>query len=214
MYAEPGAARPLQNRVDPFGALQKIAARGTMMGNRGGRFHLEGKTLGTRRWASRQWLICVCDFKGRQRDVWGQGYTELFFLDEVTGLAAGHRPCFECRRAAATAFRDALGVKSAPALDELLHRERLQGARKRTFLAPWQHLPEGAMFALGAQPYAVQQQRAVLWSFAGYRQVKDLPDDMEVVVLTPPSTILALAAGYRPQWSAAGQTENALHQRR
>ena len=68
------------------------------MGNRGGRFHTEDKKLTSRRWASRQWICCVLDFHDRHRDVWGDGYTELFFLDEVTALAAGHRPCFECRR--------------------------------------------------------------------------------------------------------------------
>ena len=92
------SAMPLQNRVDPFGELFADPARGTFMGNRGGRFHTPARTLTARRWASRQWICCVLTFKGRHRDVWGQFYTELFFLDEPTALAAGHRPCFECRR--------------------------------------------------------------------------------------------------------------------
>src|SRR6185437_4847604 len=95
---------PLQNRVDPFGNLFAAPARGTLMGNRGGRFHTGDRTLTTRRWASRQWICCVLDFKNRQRDVWGRFYTELFFLDEVTAFAAGHRPCFECRRKDAEDF--------------------------------------------------------------------------------------------------------------
>src|SRR5947208_596093 len=95
---------PLQNRVDPFGALISTPARGRLFGNRGGRFHRDDRTLGRRRFVSRQWICCVLAFKNRHRAVWGRGYTELFFLDEVTALAAGHRPCFECRRAAATAF--------------------------------------------------------------------------------------------------------------
>src|SRR5665647_3614641 len=95
---------PLQNRVTPFGELTISPARGTLMGNRGGRFHSDERRLTARRWASRQWICCVLDFKGRQRDVWGRYYTELFFLDEVTALAAGHRPCFECRRKDAQAF--------------------------------------------------------------------------------------------------------------
>lgn len=193
--------RPLQNRVDPFGTLLRVTARGTMMGNRGGRFHLDGQRLAKRRWVSRQWLICLCEFRGRRRNVWGEGYTELFFLDEVTGLAAGHRPCFECRRSAATAFRAALGVKTAPEMDDLLHRERLQDGHKRSFRAPWRHLPDGAMFTLGAQAYALHGQQARLWSFVGYGPARTLPDELEVTVLTPPSTILALAAGYRPQWT-------------
>jgi hypothetical protein len=95
---------PLQNRVDPFGELFATPARGAMFGNRGGKFHTDAQTLTTRRWVSRQWICCVLDFKGRQRDVWGRYYTELFFLDEVTAFAAGHRPCFECRRRDAELF--------------------------------------------------------------------------------------------------------------
>src|SRR5437763_8223894 len=97
---------PLQNRVDPFGELVVSPARGLFMGNRGGRFHTHAQTLTARRWVSRQWICCVLAFKGRHRDVWGRFYTELFFLDEPTALAAGHRPCFECRRRDAEVFAD------------------------------------------------------------------------------------------------------------
>jgi hypothetical protein len=100
------AAMPLQNRVTPFGELVAAPARGLLFGNRGGRFHdRDARTLRRRRWASKQWICCVLDFKGRHRAVWRTGYTELFFLDEVTALAAGHRPCCECRRLAARAFQ-------------------------------------------------------------------------------------------------------------
>src|SRR6476646_11713537 len=95
---------PLQNRVDPFGELFAAPARGLFMGNRGGRIHTDDRTLTKRRWASRQWICCVLDFKNRQRDVWGRYYTELFFLDEVTAFAAGHWPCFECSRRDAELF--------------------------------------------------------------------------------------------------------------
>src|SRR5690348_7595142 len=95
---------PLQNRVDPFGELFATPSRGLFMGNRGGRIHTGDRKLTKRRWASRQWICCVLDFRDRQRDVWGRYYTELFFLDEVTAFAAGHRPCFECRRKDADAF--------------------------------------------------------------------------------------------------------------
>src|SRR6202000_1686639 len=91
----------LQNRVDPFGELVPTSARGTLFGNRGGRFHTDAKTLTARRWVSRRWICCVLAFKGRQRDVWGRYYTELFFLDEPTALAGGHRPCFYGRPQAA-----------------------------------------------------------------------------------------------------------------
>src|SRR5579864_4645810 len=128
----------LQNRVDPFGELIAVPARGLFMGNRGGRFHTDAKRLTARRWASRQWICCALDFKGRQRDVWGRFYTELFFLDEPTALAAGHRPCFECRRKEAEAFaerwREARRLAARPLadeMDEVLHAERLHGRAKR-----------------------------------------------------------------------------------
>src|SRR5437660_989588 len=82
---------PLQNRVDPFGELFAAPARGLFMGNRGGRFHTDAQRLTARRWVSRQWICCVTKFKARQREVWGRFYTELFFLDEPTAFAAGHR---------------------------------------------------------------------------------------------------------------------------
>src|SRR6478609_10335022 len=126
----------LQNRVTPFGELISTSARGTLMGNRGGKFHAANRTLTSRRWASRQWICCVLDFKNRQRDVWGRYYTELFFLDEVTAFAAGHRPCFECRRKDAERFALLFSGKkqraSATAMDKTLHAERLDGKTKRS----------------------------------------------------------------------------------
>ena len=142
---------PLQNRVDPFGNLFAAPARGLFMGNRGGRFHTDAKTLTARRWASRQWICCVLDFKGRHRDVWGRFYTELFFLDEVTALAAGHRPCFECRRQDAVAFaekwRQAQKLRASPKageMDAVLHGERLKGRLKRLHRRAIDELPDGA----------------------------------------------------------------------
>ncbi|MEO1188360.1 MAG: hypothetical protein AAFW60_04740, partial [Pseudomonadota bacterium] len=89
---------PLQNRVDPFGLIHAVPERGLMMGNRGGCFHTEDKRLKPTHWKTRQWIICVLDFKARRRTLMTEGkYTELFFLDEATALAAGHRPCYECR---------------------------------------------------------------------------------------------------------------------
>src|ERR1700752_1111584 len=142
---------PLQNRVNPFGDLSAAPARGTFMGNRGGRFHTDAKTLTARRWASRQWICCVLDFKGRQRDVWGRYYTELFFLDEATALAAGHRPCFECRRKDAETFagawQQAFKLRQplrADAMDLVLHGERLNGRAKRLHRRNIDGLPDGA----------------------------------------------------------------------
>ena len=133
---------PLQNRAAPDGSLHAVAARGTLMGNRGGRLHREDGTLGAARWRSRAWICCRLAFRDRHRAVMGAGYTEIFFLDEATALAAGHRPCFECRRADARAFA-ALGpggaVPRAPAMDRTLHAERLAPPQTLAFGA----LPQG-----------------------------------------------------------------------
>ena len=129
---------PLCNRVDPFGELFATPARGLLMGNRGGRIHTDDRTLTKRRWVSPQWICCRLEFNDRHRTVWGDSYTELFFLDEVTALAAGHRPCFECRRQDADAFAElwaktrGLPVRAlAPDMDKVLQVERLSGHAKR-----------------------------------------------------------------------------------
>ena len=200
------ARPPLRNRVDPFGELHAAAARGALMGNRGGKFHLPDQTLGARRWASRQWIACVCAFKGRRRDVWGAGYTELFFLDEVTALAAGHRPCFECRRADARAFAAAFGdgiAMPADAMDRILHAERLDGRRKRIHEAAFDDLPDGCVVAVEDRAFAVRGDALAAWSLAGYGPPRRRPRG-RALVLTPPSVLHALKAGYRPKWAGPG----------
>ena len=133
---------PLQNRVTPFGELVATPARGLLLGNRGGRFHDPAtRALRTRRWASKQWICCVLAFKGWHREVWKTGYTELFFLDEVTALAAGHRPCCECRRVAARGFQAALVAAgmtplSLDEIDARLDAERRDGRAKRLHRRP------------------------------------------------------------------------------
>ena len=196
------APRPLQNRVDPFGELRAVTERGGLMGNRGGRLHRDDQTLGGSRWKNKHWLICVCEFKGRRRDVWGRYYTELFFLDEPTALAAGHRPCFECRRQAAKAFIAAFpGAPShVEAMDEALHRERVDKKRKRLWRSRLGDLPDGAMIARGGRASAVRSGSLSPWSFAGYGAPAPLEPDAIVDVLTPPSTIAALQSGYKPLW--------------
>ena len=192
----------MQNRVDPFGVFHAVPERGTLMGNRGGRIHRDQRTLAARRWASRRWIICVCVFKNRHRDVWAAGYTELFFLDEPTALAAGHRPCFECRRREAEAFRRLFpgAPTSADAMDGALHEERLDGRLQRRWRARIGALPDGAMFTWQGRAYAIRDEVALPWSFAGYGAPVPLAGGLEVDVLTPPSTVAALAAGYRPRW--------------
>ena len=192
---------PLQNRVDPFGELRALAARGLLMGNRGGRFHTDEKTLTRRRWASRQWICCVLDFKGRQRDVWGRYYTELFFLDEVTAFAAGHRPCFECRRKDAEQFARLFPrAHCAPAMDEILHIERLAGRDKRLHRRKIDSLADGAMIALDGEAFAVRGKHLLPWTPRGYGRLRPRPRNATVDVLTPPSILTVLKAGFQPRW--------------
>jgi hypothetical protein len=189
-------SRPLQNRVDPFGALWAVPDRGRLMGNRGGRFHDDAQNIGRRRFASKQWIACVCEFKSRRREVFGEGYTELFFRDEPTALAAGHRPCFECRRVEARAFQAAFpgGPLPAPEMDARLHQERLS-ARVAHQL---DGLPDGAMILWREAPHLLARGRLWRWSFADYGP-PETPPAHEVVVLTPSSIVAALRAGYRPR---------------
>jgi hypothetical protein len=207
---------PLQNRVDPFGELHAVAARGLFMGNRGGKIHTAGKRLTLRRWMSRRWISCVLEFKNRQRDVLGRYYTELFFLDEVTALSAGHRPCFECRRGDAVEFaarwRDAFGLTESPDADTMdlaLHGERLDDSAKRTHRAILDDLPDGAMIALDSEAYAVRGISLLHWTPEGYGRKSARPRGMSVDLLTPPSIVAVLRAGYPPRWHPSGQQSTA-----
>jgi len=197
---------PLQNRVTPFGEIVADAARGAIMGNRG-RFHRPDRTLGAARWASKAWIICVLRFKNRHRQVMQpRSYTELFFLDEATALAAGHRPCFECRRSDAERFiglwrrtcpRDRL--LRAGDLDTQLHGERLGPDRsQRRSRRKAEHLPDGAMVALDGKAWLKVDGRLAAWSIEGYRDARPLPAGKILDVLTPATTLDVLAAGYAP----------------
>ena len=196
---------PLQNRVDPFGELIATPARGLFLGNRGGRFHRDDQTLGQRRWSSRQWICCMLQFKGRRHPVWRDRYTALFFLDEPTAFAAGHRPCFECRRADATAFAEKWAqakrgaVPRAPAMDLVLQSERLDGRTKRKHERAFADLPDGAFVVLSDAAYAVRGSHLLRWSDAGYTE-KIARERGMATVLTPPSMVDVLSAGYQPQW--------------
>lgn len=194
----------LSSRVSPFGELFADAARGTLMGNRGGRLHDEHRKLTARRWTSKQWICCKLDFNDRHRTVWGDSYTELFFLDEVTAFAAGHRPCFECRRQSADHFARLYSGSdtraTAAAMDTLLHAERLDGKAKRLHRRALAALPEGAMMALDGEAFALRGGRLLPWTPAGYGEPTPLPRVSEVDVLTPPSILAVLARGYRPLW--------------
>ncbi len=198
---------PLQNRVTPLGTIESTTARGLMMGNRGGCLHdAETRTLTGRRWVSRRWIVCVTDFRGRQRTLMGANrYTELFFLDEVTALAAGHRPCFECRRADARAYAGAFpgGPLPADAMDRVLHGERCVsgGPRPRIGQKEARALPPGSMIAQNDVCYAVGPHGLLRWKFGGYTPVSpaasdDLFNRGALQLLTPRATVEALRNGY------------------
>ncbi|MBR1233378.1 hypothetical protein [Bradyrhizobium sp. AUGA SZCCT0182] len=196
---------PLQNRVTPSGDIVADPHRGLFTGNRGIIHHPATKTLLKKRWASPAWITCVCEFRGWRRKVMGtRSWTELFFLDEATAFAAGHRPCFFCRRDDANRFRAAWeegnGVANVLArdIDAVLHRERLDKSRKRLHPLPMpvEKLPDGAMVQAGAESFLIVRGRALQWSMAGYRQAGHAIED--AMLLTPPSTLRAISAGYRP----------------
>ncbi|WP_061847525.1 hypothetical protein [Bradyrhizobium sp. DOA1] len=197
------AARPLQNRVTPTGDIIATPHRGLFTGNRGIIHDPATKTLLKKRWSSPAWITCLCEFRGWRRPVMARrSWTELFFLDEATAFAAGHRPCFFCRRDDAKRFRaaweagnGASGV-SAKAMDAVLHRERLDRGRKRLhpLPVPLADLPDGAMVQQGEECFLVAQGRVLLWSPAGYSAVEREPS--EAALLTPPSTLRTLRAGY------------------
>ena len=199
---------PLQNRVDPFGNIHAVSARGTMMGNRGGRMHDPATRTLNRRFASRRWICCVCEFRGRRREVMGRSYTELFFLDEVTAFAAGHRPCAECRRTDflrfTEAWREAFGVASrriADEIDGVLHDERCasgSGAAPLSQVRRESALPDGTMVAQDGQAFAVRDGKFLPWSFDGYAPPSPLIGDVNL--LTPPAIVKIFQSGYVPSF--------------
>jgi hypothetical protein len=195
---------PLQNRVTPTGEIIVTPHRGMFTGNRGIIHDPATRTLLRKRWSSPAWLTCVCEFRGRRRDVMARrSWTELFFLDEATALAAGHRPCFYCRRNDANRFRAAweaangVSPMRASEIDAVLHRERLDHGQKRLQPppAPAETLPDGTMVQARNESFLLLQGRALPWSPAGYGKPQAVPDG--VLLLTPPSTVRALQAGYQ-----------------
>lgn len=199
---------PLQNRVTPEGEIEAVAARGTMMGIRGGGFHRADRTLKARHWASKQWICCVLEFKGRRRQVFAPGrLTELFFLDEATAFAAGHRPCFECRRADAVRFAAAwarahalAAAPRAPEMDAVLHAERLQSAPDRPRrTAALGSLPDGTFVRDDRKPALVLEGTLCHWTHDGYERRAAFDRKRIVDVITPPAIVAVMRAGYRPK---------------
>jgi hypothetical protein len=196
---------PLQNRVTPTGDIIATPHRGLLTGNRGIIHDPATRTLLKKRWSSPAWITCVCEFRGWRRKVMGgRSWTELFFLDEATAFAAGHRPCFFCRRDDANRFRAAWqegnGAKNVLAreMDAVLHRERLDRGKKRlhSLPMPLNELPDGAMVQAADESYLIVQGRPLRWSPAGYREAENAIEN--AMLLTPPSTLRALSRGYRP----------------
>ncbi len=179
------------------------------MGNRGGRLHDDARKLTGRRWTSRAWICCQLEFNSRHRKVWGNGYTELFFLDEVTALAAGHRPCFECRRKDAEQFALMFSGKKkrakASAMDIVLHTERLDGKNKRLHRRALDDLPDGAMIAIDDEAFAVRGKHLLRWTPKGYASMRPRPRGIRADVLTPPSMLAVLKAGFAPLWHPSAQ---------
>ena len=206
-----------QNRVTPTGEIIASPSRGAFMGNRGRLHDARGRIL--RNHAGKRWIICRLEFKGRHREIMAPGaYTELFFLDEATALAAGHRPCAECMHARFVEFRRVWeaanpgavrdGRVSAGELDAWLHAERLRpGGGQRTWRAPLSLVPPGAFVRMDPdpRPRLLWENRLLVWAPEGYVGFHELGSDreVEVEVLTPASTVNALRLGYLPVLDAS-----------
>ena len=203
---------PRRNRVTPFGAIIVTPARGTLMGNRGV-LHDQDERI-RRDWVLKRWLLCVLEFNGRRRKVMTPGrYTELFFLDEATGLAAGHRPCAECQRKRYNEFRDAWATANrhaqtsrrptADEIDDQLHVDRIGPIRsKRSFQAELDDLPDGVFVTLEGRTdraFLIQGDSLLAWSPEGYRERLPRTSGNMVAVVTPVSTVAAIQAGFVPQ---------------
>lgn len=214
---------PLQNRCDPTGRAHRVGARGMFTGNRGIIHDAARKKLLRRQWTTKSWIICVCEWNGRRREPMGRngpngrsGWTELFFLDEVTALAGGHRPCFACRRRAALHFAEAFAAGNgidaitAARMDSRLHCERrLSAAGNRDAMEIYSigDLPDGSVFEVDGNFFASKSGMALRWSFEGYRTAVS-PWELETGtarLVTPASTVAALRAGYRPVWHGSAR---------
>jgi hypothetical protein len=201
---------PLQNRVDPYGKLHAVEARGAWMGNRG-ILHDDAQRI-IAPWRLKRWITCTLSFRGRQRQVFApHRYSELFFLDEATSFAAGHRPCAECRRERYNEFRAAWiavnldgapdRVPGADDIDAVLHSERaIRGGGKRTWQAEPDALPSGTIIEHGERPHVIWAGKLWPWSFSGYgKPVPLAAAAAQAAVLTPRSIVRVFGAGFRLQ---------------
>jgi hypothetical protein len=207
---------PKQNRVTPFGEIIATPERGTFMGNRGILHDAEGHIR--RNWALKRWIVCLLEFRGRNRTVMTPNrYTELFFLDEATAFAAGHRPCAECRhvrfidfcRAWKAAHPETRSSRrpTADEMDDRLHTERVGPDRSKRFHPQrLEDLPNGVFVTLPGNEDAawlVWNDQIFKWSPGGYLERRPRPRRLGVALLTPPSTVAAIRAGYTPEVHAS-----------
>jgi hypothetical protein len=188
---------PLRNRVTPLGELIADPARGLVYGNRGCLHDDRGEIR--RLYATRRWIACRLRFKGWHRSPLLQPgkFTELFFLDEATALAAGHRPCALCRREDYRRFLEVVEASGADEIDERLHRERLDGRTRRLYEAQLDELPDGTFVVHAGRPWVVLRGGLLRWTPAGYRD-RIVPDNRRVQTITPPSLVELLRAGWNP----------------
>ena len=195
----------LRNRVTPLGDLVAHPARGLVYGNRGCLHDGDGSIV--RRFAGRRWIACRLEFGGRRRGPLLQPgrYTELFFLDDATALAAGHRPCAECRRADYDRLRELWrdlhpGTAGADAIDGQLHAERLDPATGLRRLPPaaLESLPDGAFVRIGGRPQLVLGPELLTWTPAGYTARRPRPPGADVELITPLSLVELLRRGWEP----------------
>ncbi len=196
---------PLQNRVTPLGDLVADPARGLVYGNRGCLHDRSGRIR--RRYSGRRWIACRLEFRGWHRHPLLQPgrFTELFFLDEATTFAAGHRPCALCRREDYNRFSaiwrelhpDQVG---ADAIDAQLHTERVAPDTNAQLhhTADLGELPDGAFVLQEDIPHLVLGPYLLEWTVAGYTQRTKRPACRPVVLITPPSLVLVIRAGWQP----------------
>ena len=192
---------PHRNRVTPMGEIIATPARGLFMGNRDKLLNSRGEMARTHQ--GKRWITCLLDFKDRRRPVMTPGvYTELFFLDEATALAAGHRPCAECRRPDFNRFmalwREVNGGSGKVGeIDDILHQERL--AAVKPHLSTVSGLPDGVFVQDDdGRMLLVWQGDLLVWTPSGYTEHLPLVFASPVTLLTPPSTMQVLTAGYHP----------------
>ena len=199
------SAGPARNRVTPRGDIIAVAGRGAWLGNRGRLHEGHGARDIVRNHQSKAWITCLLEFKGRHPSQWAPNhYTQLFFLDEAVALAAGHRPCAECRRSDYTAYRQAWSQTMGSAtpyakdMDTQLHRERTYPAHR---MLPWNCLPDGVFVDTDDGPAVVVADHLAIWDDKAYtyRHRLPRPADGYASVLTPLSTVEVLRAGYRAQ---------------